>query len=127
MEGPVENLRVPLEQHPNGQVKTQLFAARARVLETGDIEATEVRIEFYNGDGTPSGRVLAGDCRYSRSAARALSESEVRLEREGLVITGKGFEWSGEEQTVTIKSEVKVVLPRNLRPVALSALGEKKE
>jgi hypothetical protein len=109
-----QNLRVPVEHYANGQVKTQVLAERARVGEGGDLDAEGVRIEFYREDGGSDGVVLAAACRYCRADGTAASESSVSLERNGLRVSGTGFQWNAQEQTVTIRRHVRVVLPRGL-------------
>ena len=58
--------------------------------------------------------MTADDCTYSRETGIAKSESNVRVERGDIVVTGKGFEWSATNQIVKIMSDVKVTLKGDL-------------
>jgi hypothetical protein len=111
---PIQNLRIPLEYYENGKIKTELMADLATVPPKGDIEASNVRLEFHDLLGNIEALMVADDCRYDKSSGVATSESKVRMEKQGTVITGKGFKWNAKEETVTILSDVKVVLMRNM-------------
>jgi len=110
---PVRGLRVPFEFYEDGSIKAQLEAGLAMVGANGDVEATDVRVEFRKQDGAAEGGVRAEDCRYLRGAGRLTSESPVRMERDGLDIAGRGLEWSISNKVVVIKSNVRVVLNRS--------------
>lgn len=111
---PLVDLRIPLDYHTNGQVRTQIFAAQARVPQGGLIEATDVRVEIYEDDGATETVVTADDCLYDREAKRVTSESEVSLESEGIEITGKGLDWNSEKKSVEILEDAVVVLDKKL-------------
>jgi hypothetical protein len=113
---PMENVRVPLEHWPDGKIKTQIVAAEARMPEEGgDLQASRIRIETYFEDGRPENLVMAQDCRLGKDRQSAKSEGSVHMERDGVLITGKGFVWNGEEQSIRILRDVRVVLQRNIR------------
>ena len=113
---PIENLRVPLEHYPDGKVKTQVVAAAAQMPEEGgDVQAKRIRIETYLPGGEIENLVMAEECRYNREKNTASSDAGVHFEREGVLITGRGFVWNGNEQTVRIMRDVKVVLRQGIR------------
>jgi hypothetical protein len=111
---PVLGVKLALERYEDGKVKTQLIAGKAKPPINGDWEAWEVKIESYTPTGEIESVMTADDCRYSRETGIVKSESNVRLEKEGILITGKGFEWDAKEQIVRILSDVKVVLKGNM-------------
>jgi hypothetical protein len=111
---PVENVKLPLDRYEDGKIKTQLIAGKAKPPIQGDWEAWDVRIEFYSHEGVVESFMTADDCRYNRESGMARSESNVRLEKSDIIITGKGFEWNAKDQIVTIMSNVKVILQGNL-------------
>jgi hypothetical protein len=111
---PVENVKLPLERYEDGKIKTQLIAGKAKPPIQGDWEAWDVRIEFYTPEGVVEAFMTADDCRYNREAGTARSDSNVRLEKSDIIITGKGFEWNATNQIVKIMSDVKVVMKGNL-------------
>jgi len=110
---PARGLRVPFEFYEDGSIKTQLEAGLAKVRANGDVEATDVRVEFRRPDGGAEGGVKAEDCVYLRSEGVLKSGNPVRMERDGLDISGRGLEWSISNKVVVIKSNVKVVLNRS--------------
>lgn len=112
---PITDLRLPLEYYEDGTIKSQLRAASAKVSAKGYIEASNIIVEFYSEQGNIELLIKADDCRWSREDRIATSESNVRLEREGVVITGTGFEWNVEEQCVKILDNVKVILKRGIK------------
>lgn len=108
--GTVTGLRYPLGYHDNGQLKAQLKAEKANVQENGQIYATNITSEFYTVEGILDITMIADDCLYDKQAKMAKSENNVKVDKKGIVITGKGFEWDSNEQMVTILNNVKVVL-----------------
>ena len=113
---PIADLRIPLDHWPDGKVKTQVFAASARMAEEGGrVDASRIRIETYRPDGTVENRVLARDCSFDREKGSAASDGDVHFEREGMLITGRGFVWNEAEERINILRDVRVVLQRNLR------------
>jgi hypothetical protein len=125
---PMENVRFPLEHWPDGKVKTQVIAAEAQMPEeNGDLQASRIRIETYLQDGTLENLVMAQDCRLGKDRQRAESDGAVHLERDGVLVTGKGFVWNGTEQRIKILRDVRVVLQRNIRWDAAGASLRRKE
>ncbi|OGV57989.1 MAG: hypothetical protein A2283_15610 [Lentisphaerae bacterium RIFOXYA12_FULL_48_11] len=108
--GTVTGLRYPLGYHDNGQLKAQLKAEKANVQENGQIYATNITSEFFTVEGLLDITMTADDCIYDKQAKMAKSENNVKVDKKGIVITGKGFEWDSNEQMVTILNNVKVVL-----------------
>ena len=108
----VEDLRLPIEHYKDGRIKSQLMAGVAKLPERGDIEAWRVKLELYSKDGKLDTQVLTDECRYNRDKGITTSESNVRIEKSGIVITGTGLEWSTEQQLVKILDNVRVVFQR---------------
>jgi hypothetical protein len=109
---PIEDLRLPLEQHPDGSIKTQLFAKEARIPEQGPIRGRQVRIEFRKPDGTLDATVHADDCMYDREKRTAASTASVRLERADVKIRGVGWQWDAATEKIRLLSQVRVELKR---------------
>lgn len=123
---PIENIRIPVERWPDGTIKTQIHAASAQMPEEGgDVLADRLRIEMFTPSGALENLVLAKDCRYNRQNGQAFSEGSVHFEREGVLITGRGFQWNGTDEVVKITSNVRVVLQHNMRWEAAAGLAGK--
>jgi lipopolysaccharide export system protein LptC len=60
--------------------------------------------------------VVAERCVINKDKRVARSDAPIRIEKEGLLITGAGFTWNGATQKVSILSNVEVVLQRALMP-----------
>lgn len=104
----VTGFRVP-EYDESNNLKSQLFGDFAKVLPDGVIEITGLKIEFYQ-DGEVGMTVTAPNCRYDQKGGRAESESDVRIARENMVVTGVGFQWVGKDEQFKILNKAKVVL-----------------
>ena len=120
---PIKNLSLPLDRDENGRIKTQLVAEQASVPVEGPVLAKKVRLEFYKGDEIEA-LMMADDCRYDRAGETAASESHVRIEREGVTITGRTFECNMKDQTMKILHDVKVVLDNKKNPLKEIKKGE---
>ena len=59
-----------------------------------------------------TGSLAVGECLYLKDQGKVTSDADVCLRKEGVEITGKGFEWTIKEQRIIILSNVKVVLAR---------------
>ena len=114
---PIEDLRLPLERHANGQTKTQLTAGRALVPSSGegDIKAENIGVEVFDETGASIGVMTAESGVYSRQEQTAVSTGRVEVAREGVVVTGKGMIWKGLEETVKVTSDVRVVIDSSNR------------
>jgi hypothetical protein len=114
-DAPIQELRLPLEFHAGGALKSQLRAGLADVPSTGAIHAAEVRFEIFDPDGATNLVVTAEDCRFDRERGLATSETRVTLERADVSIRGVGLEWELTNQMIRLRNDVEVVLRRNLR------------
>lgn len=111
LQGPIEGLRFDLEHYPNGAVKIRMTAKTAEVPPSGPIKAAGVLVTFYEKDGkTVEGSLSANDCQFDRKTRIARSKSRIKLQKDGMTITGKGFEWNGKAETIKIRSKTRVVL-----------------
>jgi len=122
--GTIVGLRLPMGYHPNGKIKSQLMAEKAIVPEKGAIQASNVTCEFYTVEGKLDIKMIADDSTYDKDAKVARSDSNVRVEKKDLLLTGTGYEWDSNEQVVKILNNVKVVIGKSM--VKLNVKGKKK-
>lgn len=107
---PVKNLRLPMEYYESGAVKTELKAGLALVPPKGMIVASNVVIRMFFEDGSTNVLMTAENCEYDREKQSATSDGKIKIVKDNIVITGKGFEWSSERERVKILSAAKIVL-----------------
>lgn len=96
---PAENVTVPVETHPDGSVKTSVFAKRAQffVLE-GYIWGSGVKIRQYRRDGSLAAWIDADNCVVDRKTrcgwvdgrAKAKYRDEAELEGVGVFFSAAG-------------------------------------
>lgn len=112
---PVKNLRVPIDHYEDGSVKVQLFAEGARVKRKDETELKGVRVEFYTKGGLIDATVSAEKCVYHSRLRAVMSEDRVRIEKQGIIITGRRFEWHSEDETFEILNDARVEFARSVR------------
>ena len=129
-EPPIGQLRLPIDYYPDGRIKTQITAGSAKLADAGPIEASDVRVEMFDTNGVVDAWMAATRCVFDRAAGVGRSDSDVRLEARGAVVTGTGFEWNAKTLTVRILRNAKVVLEKNIKlpmPRRAAAQGEPKD
>jgi hypothetical protein len=117
----VTGFRVP-DYDENNNLKTLLLGDFAKVLPDGVIEITGLRIEVYQ-QGKVAMVVTAPHCRFHQKEGKAQSDGDVQVANEDMVVTGKGFEWTNQEEVFKIHSQTHVVL-RNVRRAVGAEEGE---
>ena len=105
----VKGFRVP-EYDDEGKLKSQLSGDFAKYTPNGIIEVTGLKVDMYDKEGAVETTVTAPFCTYDREGGRAGSESEVRIARDNMVVTGEGFFWSAKNERIQIFRKAKVVL-----------------
>ncbi len=108
----IKGFRVP-NYDDQAVMTSQIFGEFARVLPDGNVEISNLRIEFYEYKGEErvvNMTVTSPLCYFNRENGVAISDSDVRISRDDLVVTGKGFVFHNGNQQLKILSESKVVL-----------------
>lgn len=115
----IRGFEVPEFDREN-RLKSKLFGEFARILPSGLVDITKMRIDFFDTDREVNMRVTADTCLYDRVTRNAESDTRVRIARQRMIITGEGFRWNAENGQFEIHEDAKVVLKGALR----SAEGE---
>ncbi len=106
--GFIEKFEVP-ERDEEGNLRWKLSGDKAQIRADGIMNVINARAEFYS-----SNRVemifSSPSCVLDRLNKRAETDAPVRIEREDLLVTGNGAEWSDENSTFIVRSNVRVVL-----------------
>lgn len=108
----VSGFRVP-SYDEDGNMTSQMFGDYARILPDGYVEISQLRMEFYKGDGTnrtTDMNVSSPRCLYHRVRGAAVSDQAVRIARTNMVVTGVGFLYLEKAQSLQIMTNAKVVL-----------------
>jgi len=108
------DLRVALDYYDDGQLKTELIASTARVVEEGDIDATGVVFRSVTPEGKTEMTLKVASCVCNRENQTARSDAPVSMERTDVTITGTGMRWNGDAQKVKLLSDVRVVMTKGL-------------
>ncbi len=104
----VTGFRVP-EYDDKGNLKSELNGDFAKILPNGVVEITNLKMLMFK-EGVVEASMTAPSCTYDREGQRAGSEGDVRISRENMVVTGKGFYWNAKNERIQIFKDVKVVL-----------------
>ena len=100
--------RVP-EYDEQNNLKSELFGDFAKILPDGVIEITKLKVDLYS-DGKIDVTVTAPKCKYDQKNSTADSDSEIRIARENMVVTGVGFTFNSHDQRFQIMKQARVVL-----------------
>ena len=112
-------VRVP-EINDQGVMTSLLTGREVRFRPRKPMEIKGVEIFFFEPDGV-SVRMKADSpgCFYDSVNGKAFSDEPIRIEGDGIVITGIRYEYIASEQTMEIFESVKVVL-KNMNPGELN-------
>ena len=108
---PMEDLRIPLEHYPSGELKTELFASRAEIPPDGSIVAFGLVLKSFAETGELEMEIKADDCICDRVGQVASSSNHVSLTRGEIQVSGDGFSWQGGEEKLKILSNARVEFP----------------
>lgn len=104
----MSGFRVP-DYDDQGQLRAQLYGGHAKVLEGGEVEVTNLKIEIYK-DGEVVMTVFSPHCFFNRDSRQARSEGRVLIESGLMTIAGRGFRWSAAGGRFEILHESRVLL-----------------
>ncbi|MCG3150518.1 MAG: hypothetical protein PCFJNLEI_04004 [Verrucomicrobiae bacterium] len=106
--GFIEKFEVP-ERDAAGNLKWKLSGDRATFRPDGLLDILNARAELYSSNKVSlifTTAILVLD----RANSRAATDAPVRIERDNLVLTGLGGEWSGSNTEVRILNNVQMVI-----------------
>jgi lipopolysaccharide transport protein LptA len=105
----LKRFRVP-EYDDDGVKKSELTGENAALKADGTADITDLKIDFYEPDGTVKMKVTAPHCKYSQKRKLAKSPSSVRIESGRMVVTGDNFAWDGARELFKIFTNSVVVI-----------------
>ncbi len=117
----IEGMRWPMEHYENGQIKTQIIADRVDNVTTAGLEVARLTVLFYEKDGRTNLQASVDNCVYDKNNGKVASESGICIKKDGVVITGQGFDWNTKSRVFKIFNDVKLVVTRRTgKPVVSS-------
>ena len=96
----LEGLRMPLQRHPNGRVKTLFFADKVWMTATGATAEGNIVLYMMAEDGTTNGIARAEKGDFNQKEDTAQFYGPVFLEYDGNRVTGTNLYWDSELQVV---------------------------
>lgn len=104
----ISGFRVP-DYDDQGNLRAQLYGGYAKVLEGGDVEITNLKIEMYK-DGKVAMTVFAPRCFFNMDTREARSKGRVLIESGLMTVAGRGFSWSAGAGRFEILYDSKVLV-----------------
>ena len=109
----LKGLKVPLEYYPDGSLKALLKSEVSTVDSSGQkIKGEVIRYETYTQGGATDVVMTADECYYDKANGNAKSDSNVKLVKDSIVITGKGFELDAKKEMISLHTNVVVEFTR---------------
>ena len=106
--GYIEKFEVP-QRDDDGNLKWKLIGERAVIRPDGMMDIQNARAEFYTTNKLDM-VFSSPTCRLDRANNHATTQDHVRIDRENMVLTGIGGEWSGDTSSMIIRSNVCVII-----------------
>jgi hypothetical protein len=101
------------EYNDVGVMTSRIQGDSAKVLTNGFIEVYGLMMEFYkegSTNRTVEMRVASPRCLLNRDKKAAVSDADVRISRDNMIVTGTGFMWNNNDQVLKIMTNSRVVL-----------------
>lgn len=107
---PAENVAVPIESHPDGSIKSSVFAKKAQFfLESGLVWGENVVVREFKKDGTQLARIDARNCIVDRNAKAGWAQGRIKAVYGGTSLEGEGVYLSFKDEFVAIMDKAKIV------------------
>jgi hypothetical protein len=125
----IDDFRIP-EFDANGILKSEIFGRKAKMLQDSKIRITGLQIIMYKkrvefSTSNVVDAVLSSDhCTVDQKTKDAFSNAEMKIVRDNVVITGRGFRWSAASQRIEILNNFHMVMTGQVKMWPL--LKEKK-
>ena len=95
------------EYDEQGNMKSMLTGDLAELTPDGMVNIKNFAIDFYKL-GQVEMRVEAPQCTYDQRKKLAKSDDTIRISRDMMTVTGRGFEWSSAETRFHIENDARV-------------------
>lgn len=106
---PAENVQIPLETFPDGQVKSRITAGRAHMFpDTGLVWGEAVRVEQFKPDGSVYASLDAENCVVDRKTKSGWVEGSAMMVYGDASVRGRGIYFSLEREFIKIFSQSEI-------------------
>ena len=106
---PAENIVLPIEQYPDGRIKSQLTAARAQFfLDTGFVWGADIVVEQYDEKGAVTGSLKADNCLVDRKRVTGWVAGNATARMGDVTITGRGIFFAFKREFVKITEDAAI-------------------
>ncbi len=103
---PAENITVPIENHPDGSVKSKVFAEKAQFfIDDGLVWGEGVKVSQFDESGREVGSVSASSCVVDKQTKSGWAEGAAKVVYGNTVVEGDGVYFSFAEEYIKITSK----------------------
>lgn len=92
----------------NGLLRFEIMGDEAKIQPSGLIQITNLKMTFYE-QGKLMMTVCTPQCLFDRAQRSATSSADVRVTRQEIELTGRGFSWNAQDGRMKILSNTRVV------------------
>ena len=109
LETPAENVTIPIENHPDGSVKSVISASAAQLfLDTGFVWGTNVVVRQMSTNGVLEAEVTADSCVVDRQTKSGWAAGHAKAVYQENEIEGDGIYFSFPEEYATIYANTQI-------------------
>ena len=104
-----DNIELPIEQYPNGKIKSGIKAERAQIfVDTGIVWGEGITVLQYDENGKVSGSLKAENCVVDRDRATGWAPGKATATMGDVTISGRGIYFSFKEEFVKITADAEI-------------------
>jgi len=105
------NIELPIEQYPDGKIKSTLKAVKAQMfLDTGIVWGEGITVEQYDEKGAVTGSLKADNCVVDRNKVTGWVPGHATATMGDVTISGCGIYFSFKEEFVKITAEPEITV-----------------
>ncbi|MEI6971410.1 MAG: hypothetical protein WCL44_07805 [bacterium] len=103
-----DRFKYPLRDAKTGLKTAEIVGDSWSGSPDGSVLIKGLHLSLYSSDERTNAMVEAAECRCRLDTQTAESDSDVRIEANNLIVTGRGFKWSATDRIMRIRSRVRV-------------------
>ena len=104
-------IELPIEQYPDGKVKSRLKAEKAKLfLDTGIVWGEGITVEQYDENGAVTGSLRADNCVVDRKKVTGWVPGGATATVGDVTVSGRGIFFSFKEEFVKITADAQIIV-----------------